>query len=205
MTFALLLLKFSDTAKEGDGVRLFELYKLCLLFYKSLKHTKYSYVVLLYLAKINFLSSKEETFRLKWNRFYNHHGGKGKNISLDLRKEQQNCILKCIWRAIGANLNETSASRIASLELHEMVMNTVDKDCDLKQRIGYRANKNQEAVIQITKDLVEKRVFTFTRGREGHPTFPEFDAKIVKLDYRDLHKWIKEHFETLGIKLSLTV
>jgi hypothetical protein len=197
LAFGLVLFEFNDTVKEGDGERLFDLYKLCLLLFKSRGHTKYFYVVLLYLAKINFLLSEDEAFGLKWNRFYNHHGGKGKNISLDLRKEQQNSILKSMWRSLGANLNENSATRISkSLELHEVLMTTVDKDCDLQQRKGYRANpKQEEAVLQITKDLVDKQAFTFTSDRKGYPTFPKFDANIVKLDYRDLHKWIKEHLK----------
>jgi len=105
LTFGLVLVEFKDAVKEGDGARLFylyklcllifkSLYKLCLLIFKSLGHTKYAYVVLLYLAKITFFLSDKVAFRLKWNRFYNHYGGKGRNISLDLRKEQQNAILK---------------------------------------------------------------------------------------------------------------
>jgi hypothetical protein len=96
-----------DCIKEGDGERLFEIYKLALLLYESMGHTKYSYEVVLYLAKINFILPDDQAFTLKWNRFYNHHGGNGKNISLDLRKEQLNCILKKMWRSLGANLMKT--------------------------------------------------------------------------------------------------
>jgi len=197
LAFGLVLFEFNDCIKEGDGERLFELYKLCLLTFKSRGHTKYSYVVLLYLTKINYILSDSEGFRLKWNRFYNHYGGKAKNISLVLRKEQQNHILKKMWRALGANLNESSALRISeSLELHEMIMKSVDQDCNHQQRVGYRANKKQEeAVIQITSDLMDRKAFQYTSGRPGYESFPTFDANIINLDYRDLHKWIKEHLQ----------
>jgi hypothetical protein len=68
---------------KGDGQRLHDIYKLALLLYKSGGHIKYSYVVLLYLVKI-------AAHKLMWDRFYNKYGRLGGNISLDLKKEQQN-------------------------------------------------------------------------------------------------------------------
>ena len=197
LAFGLILFELSDCIKEGDGERLYDVYKLAVLMFKSKGHTKYSYEVLLYLAKINFLLPHKEAFTLKWNRFYNHHGGKGKNIPLDLRKEQQNCTLKKMWKALGANLNEKNASRTSeSLELNDMIISSINQDCELLERKGHRSNpKKDESVIQIVSDLVEKNVFTFSSGREGYSTFPNFNANITSLDYRDLHKWIKEHME----------
>ncbi|KXJ11322.1 hypothetical protein AC249_AIPGENE23166 [Exaiptasia diaphana] len=197
LAFGLVLFEFNDCIKEGDGERLYELYKLALLLFKSFGHTKYAYAVLLYLTKINYILTTSEAFRLKFNRFYNHHGGKGKNIPLDLRKEQQNRLLKTLWKGLGANLNEKNASRIASsLELQDMMISSVDKDCELEQREGRRSNPHkEEAVTQITSDLVNTKAFKFTPGRKGYEAFPEFGANIIKLDYRDLHKWIKDHLK----------
>ena len=197
LAFGLIPFEMGDCIKEEDSERLFEIYKLALLLYKSTGHTKYSYAVLLYLAKINFILPDNEAFTLKWNRFYNHHGGKGKNIPLDLRKEQLNCILKKMWRSLGANLNERSASHISeSLEVQEMLITSIDQDCEHRERKGYRSNpKKDEAVLQIVSDLTDKSAFTFTAGREGYPSLPKFEANIVNLDYRDLHKWIKEHLQ----------
>jgi hypothetical protein len=52
---------------------------------------------------------------MKWNRFYNKHGGKGKNIPLDLRMEQLNKIIKTLWKGLGANLTESNAQRLAKI------------------------------------------------------------------------------------------
>ena len=196
LAFGLLLFEFSDCIHEGDGERLYDMYKLALLLFKSRGHTKYAYEILLYLSKIDFLLPQKEAFSLKWNRFYNHHGGIGKNIPLDLRKEQQNCVLKKMWKALGANLNQSSATRTAeSLEIHEMIISSIDQDCNLAQRKGYRSNPGQDkAVVQIVNDLMEQEVFKFNSGgREGYATFPKFKANITSLDYRDLHKWMTEH------------
>jgi hypothetical protein len=36
-------------------------------------------------------------------------------------------------------------------------------------------------------------VFTYTRGREGHPSFKKFKSNILDIDYRDLFAWAKKH------------
>ena len=51
LTFGLVMLEFNDAIKEGYGGRLFELYKLAMLLYKTHGHYKYAYAVLLYLVK----------------------------------------------------------------------------------------------------------------------------------------------------------
>lgn len=201
MMFGLVLMEFNDAVKEGDGERLFDLYKLSLLLYKAGGHTKYSYVVLLHLLKITALFSPFEAHCLKWNRFYNSSGGKGKNIPLDLKKEQQNKVLKTLWRSLGANLNETNASRVANaLESMECILESIDKDCNRIKRKGRRSMKTpEESVAQILADLVDHKVFHFTQGRDGYRAFPNFPDNLFKgCDYRELHGWMKEHIELWG-------
>ena len=79
------------------------------LLSKANGKTKYSYVILLYLVKLAGLMSQKDAHNLKWNRFYNKHGIKGGNIPLDLRMEHMNKIVKTMWKALGSNINETSA------------------------------------------------------------------------------------------------
>ena len=67
LAFGFMLFEFSDAIKEGDGHRLFNLYKLALLIYKCNGHFKYAYIVLLYLVKCIAILSKFQAFRLKWN------------------------------------------------------------------------------------------------------------------------------------------
>ena len=86
-----------------------KVYRLAKLFYKKYGHVKYAYAVL-YLSQIKAILSESEAHDLKWNRFHNKFGGKGKNIPLDLKKEQQNKVLKTTWKGLGSNLSEQSAS-----------------------------------------------------------------------------------------------
>jgi len=201
LTFGLILMAFEDAVKEGDGQRLYEIYKLTLLIYKAKKHPKYAYVNLLHLVKISAVLPEFEAERLKWNRFVNTHGGKACNIPLDLRKEHQNHLLKVLWRALGPNLNENNAARLAgTLDLVEVIMHSVDEDCNLTSRSSYRSiAQKEEAVLQITTDLNSIEAFKYNRGREGHPSFPDFSSNLFSgLDYRDLHKWMKEKIKTWG-------
>lgn len=195
LAFGLILIEFNDAIKEGDGDRLFDLYKLALLFYKAGGHHKYAYVVLLYIVKVVALLSKSEACQLKLNRFFNKHGGIGRNIPFDLELEHRNKVVKGVWRGLGANLTENSAQRLARCsELLELLMTSVDVDCTLSRGSKQRAQgRPEDAVQQITSDLMDKEVFVFKGGRDGHPSFPKFPSNLLhKLDYRDLHKWLSD-------------
>ena len=154
LTFGLVMLEFNDAIKEGDGGRLFELYKLAMLLYKTHGHYKYAYAVLLYLVKCIAILPASQALRLKWNRSFNGSGLPGKNIPLDLRKEHDNKDIKTMWRNLCANLDEHNAERTAgTLESRQFVYKSVDRDCDLKEQHFSRDNpKEAEAVHQIISD-----------------------------------------------------
>ena len=142
-----------------------------------------------------------EAHRLKWERFVNSHGGRGCNIPLDLKKEQQNKLLKTMWRSLGPNLNEGNAARIAgTLDSFEQILTNVDKDCQLFRRSSHRSTPNkEEAVYQIIADLMSVKAMEFQAGRTGHASFQNFTSNILeKLDYRDLHGWMKVLIEKWG-------
>ena len=157
LTYGLLLIDFGDAIKEGDGERLFSLYKLALMAYKSHGHTKYSYVTLLLLVRVYSLLSEAQAFSLKWNRFCNTRGKIGRNIPLDLRLEHLNNLLKACLKALGPNVNEANAKRVAaSLNGIELILQSVDKDCEFKPESKIRGGKDpEEAVYQIVNDLID--------------------------------------------------
>lgn len=166
-----------------------------ILFYKAGGHHKYAYVVLLYIVRVVAILSESEARQLKWNRGFNKHGGKGKNIPLDQELEHRNKTIKTVWRGLGANLTESNAQRMASgLELLDMLLISIDEDCKLATNIKQRTQgKPDDAVMQIISDLMNKDAFVFNGGREGYPSFPKFQSNLLhKLDYRDLHKWLSD-------------
>lgn len=199
LAFGLVLLEFDDAIKEGDGGRLHDLYKFALLLYKAYGKTKYAYVVLLYLVKIEAVLSEEEARDLEWNRTYNKYGLPGKNISLDLRTEQFNKDVKSTWKALLANINEMSAERVANtVEPMEYIRDSIKRDCGLLEVPGYRSpGKPEVAVEQIIQDLMQISAFKFELGRNGHDTFPDFPSSLVQgIDYRELYNWMNGLMKT---------
>ena len=92
--------------------------------------------------------------------------------------------------ALGFNLNEKSAERLANtIEPVELILDSIYKDCDRKHSVGFRlSGKQEDAVAQITKDLIQIKAFKYQHGRLGHPSFLDFSPSLLrKLDYRNLH------------------
>ena len=82
--------------------------------------------------------SQKDAHNLKWNRFYNKHGIKGGNIPLDLRMGHINKIVKTMWKALGCNINETSAEKLAdTVDPVELIIDGIDCDCEKKVSIGH--------------------------------------------------------------------
>lgn len=114
--------------------------------------------------------------------------------------EQFNKIVKCMWRALGANVDEKNAARVAdAIESMEKILESIDEDCALSARKGYRSNHEAaQSVQQVVSDLVSKNVFHFhyTPNRVGHPSFPKASANLLQeLEYRDLHEWMKDRLK----------
>jgi hypothetical protein len=143
--------------------------------------------------------NEAQAFSLKWNRFCNTSGKIGRNIALDLRLEHLNNLLKACLKSVGANVNETSAKRVAaSLNGIELIMQSVDKDSQFEDSSKKRGGKDPaETVGIIVKDLVNCDAFTkYPNGREGYTGFETLNGNIItKLDYREYYNWIKEHLK----------
>ena len=104
-----------------------------------------------------------------------------------------------MWRSLGANLNESSAARVANtVDEMEAILSGIYKDCGIAVNIGYRSKgKPEVAVAQITKDLNKIQAFKYIKGRKGQPTFTDFPRTVLrKLNYRDLHAWMTGHIKT---------
>ena len=90
----LFLRDFDDAVRKGDGERLIRCWKYMTLIFKAYNHTKYAYAGLQLQANVLGRLTPNEAHRLKWNRTINVRGGKGNNISLDMRLEPLNHALK---------------------------------------------------------------------------------------------------------------
>ena len=87
LNLGLLIRNAEDAVKEGDGNRIIRCWRFFLLYYKAYRHHKYAYAAFLLLARIEAISSPQEVEQLVWDSIVNKKGGKGRNVSCDLRLE----------------------------------------------------------------------------------------------------------------------
>ena len=95
--------------------------------------------------------------------------------------------------------SQTSASRLArTTESVDMILDAVDRDCDIAEASGYRSSGKPEAAVkQIATDLLTSKAFKCQPGRNGHNSFPKFPSDLLKtLDYRDMHTWMSALVKT---------
>lgn len=191
----LLVLNMMDAIQEGDGSRLVRCFKMVLLFNYKFNHTKYAFILLLFFAKIYGLLSERAAYLLVHNRFVNKKGKKGSNIALDLHMEHLNLDVKKLLHAMGGKITQAAAQRCArSMTVVNKIMNGMYDECSKSHRGGYHGIKTStETVNSITHDLMQGRVFTFTPGREGYPSFHNCKSNILDIDYRDFFAWAKDH------------
>ena len=168
LTFGLILFEFDDAIKEGDGDRLHDFYRFGLLLFKAYGKIKYAYVILLYLAKIKAILLESDAHDLKWNRTFNKRCFPGMNIPLDLRTEQYNRDVKCMWKALCTNIDEDSAARVANtVEPMENIYDSITIDCGLPEIRGYRSGGNpvdrSSSISQVHAFNVTDSYYRMTR------------------------------------------
>ena len=134
--------------------------------------------------------NQSEAFSLMSNCLCNTSRRIGSNIPLDLQLEHRNNLLKSCLKALGANVNEESAQRIAAaLNGIEMILNSVDKDC--RCTVPSKVRGGKESVLQIVSDLNSINSFCKCPQRNGYSGFAKFDSNIIsQLDYAQFHHWV---------------
>lgn len=97
-------------------------------------NNKYAYACLRLKARQLALLSPKAFHRLKWNRFANSDGGRGKNISLDLRLEHINKVTKALIKSQGMqNVSDKSVEDISKAigRMEELVKSQLDNKTDI--------------------------------------------------------------------------
>ena len=120
---------------------------------------------------------------MKWNRTFNVSGLPGRNIPLDLQKEHDNKDIKCLWRNLGANLDEHNAERTeGTLESRQLIYQSIDRDCVVNvDHFARKIPKEEEAVNLITGDQLINDVFKKTPACEGYAFFSKFRVSYMDL------------------------
>lgn len=88
----LVAIAFRDAIKLNDGERIIRFWRIQLPTLYARGH--HNYVILTHRLLTDSAQGDRNAFDLKWNRTVNANGGKGRNISVDLKMEQFNRAFK---------------------------------------------------------------------------------------------------------------
>ena len=214
LSLALLIHCVDDAVREGDGDRIILCWRFFLLYYKAFNHSKYAFAGFLLLANVTVLLPEAKAHSLIWNRTVSNKGGKGKNMSLDVRLEQWNCLTKELISHLGVNLNEKCAKREANaIAFLEEILLTIDKDLSVKRPSGkHTVQKKEKDTKTLVGEFVKHGIFNYTPGHK-YSHFKDFDSNILsRIDITVFSNWLKEqrkkswkntlNFNTKGKKLK---
>ena len=163
--------EFDDGVRYADGDRMYCVWKYLLLLFHQFGRTKYALEALTLQLQCNGLPQHIAT-DIKWSRFVNANGGRGRNISCDLHMEHLNRELKAI-SGLGANLTKKSISRSAKC------LRTVLEVCDnfdSANGVSKPSGKHSQASLEkdvnsmVTELHLQSKVFEEIPGRK-HNSF----------------------------------
>ena len=145
LNFGMTVFNFDDAVKEGDGERILRCWKFFMLIFRGYKHTKYAFAALQLFFFSTCLLSKRLCHLLKWNRTVNSKRGKGQNISLDLRLEHLNNLLKEMLKCLGVNVTQKSAQRCKeAISALEEILRNMDTDLGIDQPREHHISANDD-------------------------------------------------------------
>ncbi len=204
LSFGLFIRNFDDAVKEEDGQRIVRCWKFLMLIFKAHGHPKYALAAFQMQANILASLSPQEAHQLIWNRTVNNKGGRGNNISLDLKLEQINNFTKELLKNLGSNITEKAASRSLKAVRHvEEILQSFNENLSIKNPTGHHKVKRREKdFATIVTQLHEKgNVFVCdpSNPERLYREFPNFSRNILKkLNYAKLNKWLTEQKRLLS-------
>ena len=164
LNFGMLLYNFDDAIKEGDGDRILRCWKFMLSIYRAYKHTKYAFAALQLSFYTSCILSERMSHLLVWNQTVNNHGGKGRNISLDLRLEHLNNLLKEMPRCFGVNVTEKSAKQCGEgMSILEEMRHKIDVELGVEEPSGHHITANDDQdFAALVKEIHERGDFSLS-------------------------------------------
>lgn len=203
LSIGLFIRYFDDAVKEGEGQRIVRCWKFLMLIFKAHGHPKYALAAFQIQANILAILSPREAHQLIWNRTVNNKGGRGKNISLDLKLEQINNFTKELLKNLGPSITEKAANRSSkAVKNVDKIIQSLDESLSIARPTGHhKMQKRDKDFAIIVSQLHEKaQVFRYDLSPERqYQEFPCFSRNFIKkLNYSKLNKWLTEQKQSLA-------
>jgi len=191
LSLALFMFEFRDAVKEGDGERVYCVWKYLLLLFRESGRTKYA-LEALNLHLQHYGLPPHLAFEITWSRFVNAKGGKGRNIPCDLHMEHLNRALKTSILGLGANITEKSVTRSAKclrtvVEVCDNFDNANDIHAQSSSHCAASAKKDIDAIVnELSK---KSKVFAEVTSRT-HRSFRNCRRnRFGTIDWTKLTEW----------------
>ena len=178
--------EFRDAIREGDGDRVFRLWKLFQLYFRASGHTKYAYESVQLVADVKSLQSEQTAHQILWSRFVNTKGGLGRNISCDLHMEHLNRAFKSHLGTSGGNVTEKTLIRtgkaLSTLQaMSEAFDNTSSVSVVPSAHSHKSANEDEQLMID---SLLKHQVYQSSEEHATFHSFPyNFPVRLKVLEY----------------------
>ncbi len=192
---------YRDAVREGDGKRMAQLHKDFLLYFKTdPAYNAYGLEMMVNVAQNEILLSEREAHRAIWNQTVNWKGGAGKNMEADLMQENRNSDHKAAIKAMGANKTEKAIDRATKAASGQRkIVENFDEQTGVTSESSshtHRSSDRDEEIIR--QDLRRIRPFDIVPGRM-HPSFTDcFNHPLEKVDFIELHAWLKAHMQKMS-------
>lgn len=191
LSIGCLYLEFADGIREGDGTRVYRCWKYFLPIFKGSNRTNYSIEALTLLNQCEFKLTPRQSAELKWSRFINCHGVRGRNIPCDLHLEHMNRLCKEAVYGLQANKTPDAIVRVGkSLGTLKDVIEQFDEDNSVPLPSGAHSapimKKDRDIILQ---ELLCSAVFSAGTAARNHASFPR--VKVwMKFDHEALLSWM---------------
>lgn len=198
-------MQMKDTCAEGDGERNDINMKRLLQYFKSHgSFTKYAIEMFTAIAQRKALLSEEMAHRIRWGRFVNWTGGRGKNIECDTAQEICNRTCKNMVLGMGANKTTAAIVRTSkSADGVEQIVNNCDVETQLhKTSTAHTSRSSEDDENMMIKDLCKLKPFHTSPGR-CHANFANIEASpLVGLDMQNFFTWLETHKRNMAMDQS---
>lgn len=162
LSHGLLYLEFSDSIREGDGVRILHYWRFLMLVFKEAKRKNYAIEALNILSQYHFFFTCRQKKQLLWSRCVNMHGVPGRNIPGDLHLEHLNRMCKGAVENLCANKTPAALKRAGKcLGVLFQLTSSYDKEFRISDIYGIHSSRSSEKDLHLLlMELIDTEIFS---------------------------------------------
>ena len=198
LSLGLLLMEFRDGIREGDGERVLRVWKYLFLIFKATGHRNYALEAFTLLEQYHFLLPPFLAEQLKWLRFINTHGKKGKNISMDLHMEHLNRLCKTAINGLGSN--KAAKKAITRVGKTVGVLDGLLENFDRENSVMSTSDRHTTRSIKQDLDIALQQLhgcFDST-STSAHKSFKKLTPNLITtIKEKELKAWMTDHIAQL--------